>query len=75
MKSDRFGKITQRRIHRIKNHSIWIKIRREIKERIRLKFPNAKKEKSKIKKKLTKSTILNYILMIQDERLRGKYII
>ena len=34
-KNDRFRKRTQRRIHRIKNHSIWIKIREEIKERIR----------------------------------------
>ena len=27
-----FGKITQIRIHGIKHHSIWIRIRREIKE-------------------------------------------
>ena len=36
----RFRKITQRRIHRIKNHSIWISIRGEIKERSGEKFPN-----------------------------------
>ena len=29
---DIFGKKTQRRIHRIKNHSSWIKIRGEMKE-------------------------------------------
>ena len=33
-----FRKITQRKIHRIKNHSIWISIRREIKERSGEKF-------------------------------------
>ena len=33
-----FRKITQRRIHRIKNHSIWICNRGEIKERSRMKF-------------------------------------
>ena len=36
----RFRKITQRRIHRIKNHSIWISIRGEIKEQSGEKFPN-----------------------------------
>ena len=35
MESDGFGKRTQRQIYGIKNHSIWIKIRGEIKERIR----------------------------------------
>ena len=34
----RFIKITQRRIHGIKNHSIWISIRREIKEQSGEKF-------------------------------------
>ena len=38
--NDRFGNKTQRRIHRIKNHSIWIKIHGEIDERIREKFLN-----------------------------------
>ena len=33
-----FRKITQRRIQRIKNHSIWISIRREIKEQSGEKF-------------------------------------
>ena len=37
----RFRKITQRRIHGIKNHSIWITIRGEIKELSGEKFPNA----------------------------------
>ena len=34
----RFRKITQRRIYRIKNHSIWISIRGEIKEQSGEKF-------------------------------------
>ena len=34
-----FRKITQRRIHGIKNHSIWISNRGEIKERSGMKFP------------------------------------
>ena len=34
----RIGKITQRRIHGIKNHLIWISIRGEIKERSGEKF-------------------------------------
>ena len=37
----RFRNITQRRIHGIKNHSIWISIRGEIKEQSGEKFPNA----------------------------------
>ena len=37
--NDRYRKITQRRIHRIKNHSIWISNRGEIKERSGMKFP------------------------------------
>ena len=41
----RFRKITQRRIHRIKNHSIWISIRQEIKEQSGEKFFNAIKRK------------------------------
>ena len=41
-----FEKITQRRIHGIKNHSIWISIRREIKEGSGEKFPNAILKKS-----------------------------
>ena len=41
-KNGRFRKITQRRIHIIKNHSIWISIRGEIKERSGEKFPKIK---------------------------------
>ena len=66
---DRFGKRTPNGIHEIKNYRIWIEICREVDEQIRELFFNVKREKSKIKKKLTKSTILNYTLMIQDERL------
>ena len=47
--NDRFGKRTQRRIHGIKYHTIWIKIHEEIKEQIREKFLNVKREKSEIK--------------------------
>ena len=36
--NDRFRKITQRRIHGIKNHLIWISIRGEIKEQSGEKF-------------------------------------
>ena len=43
-----FGKITQRRIHGIKNHSIWISIRGEIKERSGEKFPKIERRKTKI---------------------------
>ena len=47
--NSRFRKITQRRIHGIKNHSIWISIRGEIKEQSGEKFVNAIKRKFKIK--------------------------
>ena len=36
--NDRYRKRTQRQIHGIKNHSIWIKIHGEIDEQIREKF-------------------------------------
>ena len=49
---DIFVKRPQRKIHGIKNHSIWIKIREEINEWIREKFLNAKREKSEIKNKI-----------------------
>ena len=35
----RFRNITQRRVHKIKNHSIWISNRGEIKEQSGEKFP------------------------------------
>ena len=47
--NSRFRKITQRRIHEIKNHSIWISIRGEIKERSGEKFLNVIKRKTEIK--------------------------
>ena len=47
-----FEKITQRRIYGIKNHSIWIKICGEIKERITYEFLNAKREKFEIISKI-----------------------
>ena len=37
----RFRKITQRQIHGIKNHMIWINIHGEIDEQIREKFLKA----------------------------------
>ena len=49
---DIFGKKTQREIHGIKNHSIWIKIRGEIKEQIREKFLDAERVKFEIKSKI-----------------------
>ena len=51
-----FIKITQRRIHRIKNHSIWISNRGEIKERSGMKFPKIERLKTEIKNKIK----LNY---------------
>ena len=52
----RFRKITQRRIHGIKNHSIWISNRREIKERSGMKFLKIRRTKTKIENKIK----LNY---------------
>ena len=45
----RFRKITQRRIHGIKNHSIWISNRGEIKEQSGMKFPKIGRTKTEIK--------------------------
>ena len=47
-----FRKITQRRIHIIKNHSIWISIRGEIKERSGKKFPKIPRTKTEIKNEI-----------------------
>ena len=52
----RFRKITQRRIHRIKNHSIWISNRGEIKERSGMKFPKIGRTKTEINDEIN----LNY---------------
>ena len=52
----RFRKITQSEIHRIKNHSIWISIHGEIKERSGEKFPKIGRSKTKIKSEIK----LNY---------------
>ena len=52
----RFRKITQRRIHRIKNHLIWISNRGEIKEQSGMKFPKIGRTKTEIKNKIK----LNY---------------
>ena len=52
----RLRKITQRRIHGIKNHSIWISNRGEIKERSGEKFLKIGRSKTKIKNKIK----LNY---------------
>ena len=51
-----FRKITQRRIHRIKNHSIWISNRGEIKERSGMKFPKIGRTKTEIENEIK----LNY---------------
>ena len=55
-KNGRFRKITQRRIHGIKNHSIWISNRGEIKEQSRMKFPKIGRTKTEIENKIK----LNY---------------
>ena len=47
-----FWKITQRRIHGIKNHSIWISNRGEIKERSGMKFPKIGRLKTEIKNEI-----------------------
>ena len=41
-------KITQRRIHGIKNHLIWISNRGEIRERSGMKFPKIGRSKTEI---------------------------
>ena len=68
----RFRKITQRRIHGIKNHSIWISIHGEIEERSGEKFLKIERSKTKIKNK----SKLNYNpkLQIDDtwHKIRGK---
>ena len=57
----RFRNITQRRIHGIKNHSIWISNRGEIKERRGEKFWKIGRSKTKIK---------NEIKLIYDPKLQ-----
>ena len=52
----RFRKITQRRIHGIKNHSIWISNRGEIKERSEENFPKIGRSKIEIENEIK----LNY---------------
>ena len=54
--NDRFRKRTQIQMHRIKNHSIWISIRGEIKERSGEKFPKLRRSKTEIKNEIK----LNY---------------
>ena len=59
--NDRFRKITQRRIHGIKNHSIWISNCGEIKERSRMNF---------LKIKITITKIKNGIKLNYDPKLQ-----
>ena len=47
MNYDIFINITQRQIHGIKNHSIWIKIHRENNKQNQVEFPKAKRKKLK----------------------------
>ena len=56
-----FRKITQRPIHGIKNHSIWISIREEIKERSGEKFPKIGRMETEIKDEIK----LNYDLKLK----------
>ena len=58
-----FRKITQRRIHGMKNRSIWISNRREIKERSGMKFPKIRRSKTEIENKIK----LNYDPKLQIE--------
>ena len=68
----RFRKRTQRRIHRIKNHSIWIKIHGEIKRQKSDRKSIIKREKSKIKSKI--NLIYNSKLKLNDtwQKIRRK---
>ena len=52
----KFRKITQRRIHGIKNHSIWISNRGEIKEQSGMKFSKIERTKTEIENEIK----LNY---------------
>ena len=52
----RFRQITQRHIHGIKNHLIWISNCGEIKERSGMKFPKIGRSKTEIENKIR----LNY---------------
>ena len=68
----RFKKITQRQIHGIKNHSIWISIRGESKTKVERNFWKSDHEITKINDKIK----LNYDpkLQINDtsRKIRGK---
>ena len=68
----RFRKITQRRIYGIKNHSIWVSIRGEIKEQSGEKFPKIKSRNYEIKIEIK----LNYDPKLQVDdiwrKIRGK---
>ena len=54
--NSRFRKITHRCIHEIKNHSIWISNRGEIKEQIGMKFLKIGRTKTEIENEIK----LNY---------------
>ena len=64
MKNGRFRRITQRRIHGIKNHSIWISNCEEIKERREMKFSKAEEHKTK-RLQINDEIKLNYDPKIQ----------
>ena len=51
-----FRKITQRRIHRIKNHSIWISIRGESKSEVERNFQKFGRTKTEIKDEIKGKT-------------------
>ena len=55
-KNGRFRKITQRRIHRFKNHSSWISNHGEIKEQSGMKFLKIRRTKTEIENEIK----LNY---------------
>ena len=59
-----FGKRTRSQIQGVKNHSIWIKIRREIKEQKLDRKSITKRKKSEIKSKI--NLMYNYKLQSND---------
>ena len=73
-KIDKFEKRTQRQVHGIKN--IWFGSRfvEKSKSELGKKIWTRRERNPKFKRKLTKSTILNYNLMIHDKRLGRKHI-
>ena len=71
-KNGRFRKITQRRIHEIKNYSIWISNRGEIKERSGMKFPKIERSKTEIENKIKLNDEPKLQIDDTSQKIRGK---